>query len=92
MHILGGPGISLFLHGLSPACLEMINSYWMRVAELNITDTSQQCPVELVERNETGIRSCELIMAVHQQRIPRRTLHTQYRSVWKNKRLPDRYY
>ena len=33
---------------------------WMRVAELNMTDTSQQCPVELVERNETGIRSCEL--------------------------------
>ena len=33
---------------------------WIRVAELNMTDTSQQCPVELVERNETGIRSCEL--------------------------------
>ena len=33
---------------------------WMRVAELNMTDTSQQCPVELVERNEAGIRQCRI--------------------------------
>ena len=31
----------------------------MRVAELNMTDTSQQCPSGLVENNETGIRQCE---------------------------------
>ena len=33
---------------------------WMRVAELNMTDTSQQCPGELVERNEAGIRQCRV--------------------------------
>ena len=32
----------------------------MRVAELNMTDTSQQCPGDLVERNETGIRQCRI--------------------------------
>ena len=32
---------------------------WMRVAELNMTDTSQQCPSGLVERNETGLRQCQ---------------------------------
>ena len=31
----------------------------MRVAELNMTDTSQQCPSGLVENNETGIRQCQ---------------------------------
>ena len=31
----------------------------MRVAELNMTDTSQQCPSGLVERNETGLRQCQ---------------------------------
>ena len=30
------------------------------MAELNMTDTSQQCPGELVERNETGIRHCRV--------------------------------
>ena len=33
---------------------------WMRVTELNMTDTSQQCPGELVERNEAGIRQCRI--------------------------------
>ena len=33
---------------------------WMRVAELNMTDTSQQCPGDFVERNETGIRHCRI--------------------------------
>ena len=33
---------------------------WMRVAELNMTDTSQQCPSNLRERNETGIRQCRI--------------------------------
>ena len=33
---------------------------WMRVAELNMTDTSQQCPRGLVERNESGIRQCRI--------------------------------
>ena len=33
---------------------------WMRVAELNMTDASQQCPGELVERNEAGIRQCRI--------------------------------
>ena len=28
---------------------------WMRVAELNMTDTNQQCPGELVERNDSNI-------------------------------------
>ena len=32
---------------------------WMRVAELNMTDTSQQCPSGLVENDETGIRQCQ---------------------------------
>ena len=31
----------------------------MRVAELNMTDASQQCPSGLVENNETGIRQCQ---------------------------------
>ena len=37
-----------------------ITGGWMRVAELNMTDTSQQCPGDLVERNETGIRQCRI--------------------------------
>ena len=37
-----------------------ITGGWMRVAELNMTDTSQQCPGELVERNEAGIRQCRI--------------------------------
>ena len=37
-----------------------ITGGWMRVAELNMTDTSQQCPSGLVERTEAGIRGCEL--------------------------------
>ena len=36
-----------------------ITGDWMRVAELNMTDTSQQCPSGLVENNETGIRQCQ---------------------------------
>ena len=37
-----------------------ITGGWMRVAELNMTDTSQQCPGNLVERkdSESGIRQC----------------------------------
>ena len=31
---------------------------WMRVAELNMTDTSQQCPGELIEINDS-LRRCE---------------------------------
>ena len=37
-----------------------ITGGWVRVAELNMTDTSQQCPGDLVERNETGIRQCRI--------------------------------
>ena len=37
-----------------------ITGGWMRVAELNMTDTSQQCPGDLVERNESGIRQCRI--------------------------------
>ena len=33
---------------------------WMRVAELNMTDTRQQCPGGLVENNEAGIRHCRI--------------------------------
>ena len=33
---------------------------WMRVAELNMTDTSQQCPNGLVERDSSGTRRCEI--------------------------------
>ena len=33
---------------------------WTRVAELNMIDTSQQCPSGLVEGNETGIRHCRV--------------------------------
>ena len=37
-----------------------ITGGWMRVAELNMTDTSQQCPSGLEERTVTNdIRSCE---------------------------------
>ena len=38
-----------------------ITGGWMRVAELNMTDldTSQQCPSNLVERNDSNIRRCE---------------------------------
>ena len=35
-----------------------ITGGWMRVAELNMTDTSQQCPNSLVERTDGNIRSC----------------------------------
>ena len=34
---------------------------WMRVAELNMTDTSEQCPSGLVERNDNNIRRCEIM-------------------------------
>ena len=37
-----------------------ITGGWMRVAELNMTDTSQQCPGGLMENNETGIRHCRI--------------------------------
>ena len=37
-----------------------ITGGWMRVAKLNMTDTSQQCPGELVERKEAGIRQCRI--------------------------------
>ena len=37
-----------------------INGGWMRVAELNMTDTSQQCPSNLVLRTDGNVRSCEL--------------------------------
>ena len=35
-----------------------ITGGWMRVAELNMTDTSQQCPSNLVVRND-NVRRCE---------------------------------
>ena len=37
-----------------------ITGGWARVAELNMTDTSQQCPGELMERNEAGRRHCRI--------------------------------
>ena len=36
---------------------------WMRVAELNMTDTSQQCPSNLVERSDNNIWRCETMNA-----------------------------
>ena len=36
---------------------------WTRVAELNMTDTSQQCPSNFVERNSNNIRRCETMNA-----------------------------
>ena len=36
-----------------------ITGGWMRVAELNMTDTSQQCPGGLEEKNDRHIRRCE---------------------------------
>ena len=36
-----------------------ITGGWMRVAELNMTDTSQHCPGELMEINNDSIRRCE---------------------------------
>ena len=33
---------------------------WMRVAELNVADTSQQCPPGLEKRTDGSIQSCEL--------------------------------
>ena len=36
-----------------------ITGGWMRVAELNMTDTSQQCPSGLVENDETGVCQCQ---------------------------------
>ena len=33
----------------------------MKVAELNMTDTSEQCPSGLVERNDNNIRRCEIM-------------------------------
>ena len=36
---------------------------WMRVAELNMTDTSQQCPSNLVKKNDSNIRRCEAMDA-----------------------------
>ena len=32
-----------------------ITGGWMRVAELNMTDTSQQCPGELMEMKDNNI-------------------------------------
>ena len=37
-----------------------ITGGWMRVAELDMTDTSQHCPGNLVERNVAGIRHCRV--------------------------------
>ena len=36
---------------------------WVRVAELDMTDTSQQCPSNLVERKGNNIRRCETMIA-----------------------------
>ena len=38
-----------------------ITGGWMRVAELNMTDTSQQCPGELVETMDNNTRRCEAV-------------------------------
>ena len=40
-----------------------ITGGWMRVAELNMTDTSQQCPSNLVERSNNNIQKCETVDA-----------------------------
>ena len=62
---------------------------WMRVAELNMTDTSdQQCPGELVERNEAGIRQC---------RIPGNLCYSVnytivFERMWQNHSLPGWFY
>ena len=40
-----------------------ITGGWMRVAELDMTDTSQQCPSNLVERKGNNIRRCETMNA-----------------------------
>ena len=40
-----------------------ITGGWMRVTELNMTDTSQQCPSNLVERSDNNIRRCETMDA-----------------------------
>ena len=34
----------------------------MRVAELNMTDTSQQCPGDLMEMKDNNTRRCETTM------------------------------
>ena len=44
----------------------------MRVAELDMTDTSQQCPGNFVEKNESGIRQC---------RIPGNTCYSIYHPI-----------
>ena len=38
-----------------------ITGGWMRVAELNMTNTSQQCPGELVETMDNNTRRCEAV-------------------------------
>ena len=35
----------------------------MRVAELNMTDTSQQCPSNLMEKSDNNIQRCETMDA-----------------------------
>ena len=46
---------------------------WTRVAELDMTDTSQHCPSHLVERDETGIRHC--MQSQHSSMYFNRQLH-----------------
>ena len=56
-----------------------ITGGWMRVAELNMTDTSQQCPSNLVEKNN-NVRRCET-MNVNCSTTNYSALNIRYREV-----------
>ena len=58
-----------------------ITGGWMRVAELNMTDTSQQCPSNLVERNDNNIRRCEAINYYYCSPTTYSTQNINYRKV-----------
>ena len=70
-----------------------ITGGWMRVAALNMTDTNQQCPGELVERNEAGIypsvqksRKLVLLSELHHRR------YVVFERMWQNHSLPGWFY
>lgn len=58
-----------------------ITGGWMRIAELNMTDSTQQCPSGLAERTDSNIRTCGRIGSFGCTSVPVSTRDVLYSSV-----------
>jgi hypothetical protein len=55
-----GSTMEMFCDELSIVCGGALGEEWQRVAELDMTNSSQQCPRSLVLRNDSTLRTCVL--------------------------------